>query len=43
MASNLNYINGYYLNLFVLYEECYKVISRTCDPLNWQILPIEHC
>ena len=31
MPGRLNYTNEDYLNLFIIYGECDKVISRTCD------------
>ncbi|KAI4471956.1 transposable element tc3 transposase-like protein [Holotrichia oblita] len=31
MPTRLNYTNEDYLNLFIIYGECNKVISRTCD------------
>lgn len=31
MPGRLNYTNDDYLNLFIIYGECNKVLSRTCD------------
>jgi ribosomal protein S24E len=34
MPGRLNYTNEDYLNLFIIYGECNKVISRTCDTFS---------
>jgi hypothetical protein len=31
MPGRLNYTHEDYLNLFIIYGECNKVVSRTCD------------
>jgi len=31
MPGRLNYTHEDYLNLFIIYGECGKVITRTCD------------